>query len=187
VNHGPVVLLHQVIEADSSPAATRSMMAASLAGPVAAFKPAGFGPSPAVKPGPLPGPSCPGPGSPYLLEPHPRRKVAHFVHFPACFQALELPAARAVWLGVRPGPWPDFDPKGREDRMPGVRLPSRNAQPRAPIRQARTQAGKGRSAASPSGGKSAEWRIDLALQRIVGWRGFNRQQSHAPNWRQGWP
>ena len=31
---------------------------------------------PVAQPVPLPGPTCPGPGLPYLLEPHPRQKVA---------------------------------------------------------------------------------------------------------------
>src|ERR1700722_542002 len=173
----------------SAPAATRSIMAASLAGSSAAFAPPAFAPGPGsvLESGRVPGPTpkaelsstrvAISSGTPTLTE------GCELCALSRPVSALELPFAAP--FGCEPGP----DSGDREEKrlipelpgpgFPWLICPVRPVRPVCPTCPAPANStppnpgppsvGIGRSAASPSGGKSAAKRIDLALQRMLVW------------------
>ena len=151
------------LKQDSSPAATRSITAASLAGSRPAWEPAlGSGLESGREAVPAPRAELSrtrvaiSSGTPSAPE-----GCAPCV-FSCPVSALEFPV-EAPFFGE-----PVLAPANRAVKCAEPAFPRPEPLRPAPANSTPPRPGTGRSAASPSGGKSAAWRIDLALQRMVG-------------------
>ena len=151
------------LKLDSSPAATRSMMAASLAGSTPACKPAlGSGLESGREADPAPKAELSSTrvaissGTPSAPE------GCAICTLSCAVSALDFPLAAPLFGG--PGRAPD----DRAAKCVSPEFPTPEPLSPAPANSTPPRPETGSSAASPSGGKSAAWRIDLALQLIVG-------------------